>query len=149
MQHLRNIILDAMAAAGAAHLKEELADSLEAFSSYERMSTDAMQLVRAAYKEFHHEGDYYKGHGREFEGERAKSFADAFYVLLERAKGGRQVCCLSMCISCRRACAYAVASDCMQHLTAHRSTHVHQMFASHMGHMVHRIWPLMLRCPSS
>lgn len=47
MQHLRNILIDAMAEAGANLLKDELKESLEAFSAYERMSTEAMQLIRA------------------------------------------------------------------------------------------------------
>lgn len=47
MQHIRNILIDAMAAAAATLLKDELKDSLEAFSAYERMSTDPMQLIRA------------------------------------------------------------------------------------------------------
>lgn len=49
MQHLRNIMLDSMSAAATAHLKETLEDSLADFSSFERMSTDAMQLIRAMY----------------------------------------------------------------------------------------------------
>jgi len=47
MQHLRNIMLDAMSAAATAHLKEVLEDSPADFSSFERMSTDAMQLIHA------------------------------------------------------------------------------------------------------
>lgn len=47
MQHIRNILLDAMAAQAAKVLQQELKDSLEAFSSFERMSTDPMQLIRA------------------------------------------------------------------------------------------------------
>lgn len=66
-QHLRNILLDHMSHEATAQLKDDLGTSLEAFSSFERMSTDPNQLVRAVYKELHHEGDYYKGKGREFE----------------------------------------------------------------------------------
>lgn len=47
MQHLRNILIDAMASGAASMLKDELQDSLEAFAAYERMSTDPMQLIRA------------------------------------------------------------------------------------------------------
>eukprot|EP00966_Prymnesium_polylepis_P065607 1522474-Prymnesium_polylepis.1 len=61
MQHLRNILLAAMSSAATAHLAAELEESLTAFSSFERMSTDIMQLIRAVYKEFHHKGEYAKG----------------------------------------------------------------------------------------
>eukprot|EP00966_Prymnesium_polylepis_P027037 625306-Prymnesium_polylepis.1 len=47
MQHIRNIILDPMAAAAESMLKGELEESLEGFSAFERMSTDAMHLIRA------------------------------------------------------------------------------------------------------
>lgn len=47
MQHLRNIFLDAMSAEATRVLQDELRESLESFSSYERMSTDPMQLIRA------------------------------------------------------------------------------------------------------
>eukprot|EP00966_Prymnesium_polylepis_P327746 7383587-Prymnesium_polylepis.1 len=47
MQHIRNVLLDAMSGSGASFLKDELEESLDAFSSYERMSTDPMQLIRA------------------------------------------------------------------------------------------------------
>eukprot|EP00965_Chrysotila_dentata_P170961 5642582-Pleurochrysis_carterae.AAC.1 len=60
-QHVRNIILAALSAAGAAHLKAQLADSLADFAAYERMSTDINALTRAIYKELHHEGAYAKG----------------------------------------------------------------------------------------
>lgn len=53
-----NILLDSMASEATALLKEELKDSLEAFSAFDRMCTDIMQLIRAVYKEFHHEGEY-------------------------------------------------------------------------------------------
>lgn len=47
MQHLRNILIDAMAASATSLLKDELQESLDAFSAFERMSTDPMQLIRA------------------------------------------------------------------------------------------------------
>ena len=53
-QHLRNIFLKEMSAAQAKHVAEELQPHLDAFSSWERMSTEYSQLLRAAYKEFHH-----------------------------------------------------------------------------------------------
>ena len=46
---MRNIFLDKMASEAAAHLHEELAESLKTFSSYERMATDGMALIRAVY----------------------------------------------------------------------------------------------------
>ena len=48
-----------MTEAACAHLHswDDLEDSLADFSSYERMSTDIMQLIRGSAKEFHHEGD--------------------------------------------------------------------------------------------
>eukprot|EP00966_Prymnesium_polylepis_P237451 5491681-Prymnesium_polylepis.1 len=52
MQHIRNVLLDKMSTASASFLKDELAESLEAFSSYERMSTDPMQLIRAVRPHF-------------------------------------------------------------------------------------------------
>eukprot|EP00965_Chrysotila_dentata_P113065 3735795-Pleurochrysis_carterae.AAC.2 len=67
-QHVRNIILNAMSTAGAAYLKIELEDSLSEFMGFERMSTEMSVLIRAVYKELHHEGDYAKGKGkREFQ----------------------------------------------------------------------------------
>lgn len=90
MQHLRNILLDAMAAEAARVLQDELKDSLEAFSSYERMSTDPMQLIRAVYREFHHQGEYAKGKGKDFEHWRHTSRNSAFFLPFERARGGRQ-----------------------------------------------------------
>lgn len=47
MQHIRNILIDAMANSAASMLKDELQESLEAFAAYERMSTEPMQLIRA------------------------------------------------------------------------------------------------------
>ena len=57
-QHLRNIFLKEMSAAQAKHVAEELQPHLDAFSSWERMSTEYSQLLRAAYKEFHHGNKY-------------------------------------------------------------------------------------------
>eukprot|EP00966_Prymnesium_polylepis_P134522 3109074-Prymnesium_polylepis.1 len=47
MQHLRNVLLAAMSSAATSHLAAELEESLAAFSSFKRMSTDIMQLIRA------------------------------------------------------------------------------------------------------
>ena len=90
MQHLRNILLDAMTAKATKHLQLELEESLNTFSSYERMSTDVMQLIRAVYKELHHTGEYAKGKQREFEHWLLTNHPSAFFMPLERANGGRQ-----------------------------------------------------------
>ena len=47
MQHLRNIMLDAMSTAASAHLKDRLEDSLAEFAFRERMTTDGSALIRA------------------------------------------------------------------------------------------------------
>ena len=49
-QHIRNIFLKAMSTAQSAHVKEKLSEELEAFSNWERMTTDFDQLLRATYK---------------------------------------------------------------------------------------------------
>mmetsp|Transcript_27852 Transcript_27852/g.63932 ORF Transcript_27852/g.63932 Transcript_27852/m.63932 type:complete len:117 (-) Transcript_27852:124-474(-) len=54
------------------------------------MSTEFSQLLRAAYKEFHHGCRYYKGKGREFSAWLLEYHAQDFVVHLERADGGRQ-----------------------------------------------------------
>ena len=64
--HLRNIIINAMASAATAYLKDELRDSLSEFSSFDRMSVDGNDLIRAVFKELHEGGEYAKGKGREF-----------------------------------------------------------------------------------
>lgn len=43
-----------------------------------------------AYKEFHHEGEYAKGKGKEFEYWRRTRHPSAFFMPFERARGGRQ-----------------------------------------------------------
>ena len=59
-QHMRNIFLSEMSSAQAKHVAAELKPHLDDFSSWERMSTEYSQLLRAAYKEFHHGNAYYK-----------------------------------------------------------------------------------------
>ena len=100
MQHMRNFTMDAMAAAAKADLEDGLADSLELFSSYDRMSTDPMALIRAVYKECHPSGKYYKGRGREFEGWRVTDplASKAPFMKLERAEGGRQDLAFDGCV---------------------------------------------------
>ena len=53
-QHMRNIFLKEMSAAQAKHVAEELKPHLDAFTSWDRMTTEYTQLLRAAYKELHH-----------------------------------------------------------------------------------------------
>lgn len=89
-QHMRNIFLENMAEAASDHLKNDLQDALEAFTAYERMSTDGMQLIRAIYKEMHPTGEYYKGKGREFESWRRANHPSALWVPIENAHGSRQ-----------------------------------------------------------
>ena len=79
-----------MSRAATAHLAAELEESMEASSSFERMSTDIMQLIRAVYKEFHHKGEYAKGKQREFGHWLITKHPKAFFMPFERAKGGRQ-----------------------------------------------------------
>jgi hypothetical protein len=64
--HIRNFVIKGMAGAATEKLKLLLEDDLSEFSSFERMSVDAMDLIRAAYKELHPGGAYAKGKGREF-----------------------------------------------------------------------------------
>ena len=64
--HIRNFVIKGMAGAVTEKLKLLLEDDLAEFSSFERMSVDAMDLIRAAYKELHPGGAYAKGKGREF-----------------------------------------------------------------------------------
>ena len=51
---MRNIFLKEMSTAQAAHVAAELKSWLDQFSSWDRMTTEYTQLLRAAYKELHH-----------------------------------------------------------------------------------------------
>ena len=55
--HLRNIVIKAMTTAATDHLKEHLEDSLAEFSSFDRMSVDVMDIIRALFKEIHPSGE--------------------------------------------------------------------------------------------
>eukprot|EP00965_Chrysotila_dentata_P246771 6207365-Pleurochrysis_carterae.AAC.2 len=80
-----------MSAAGTAHLKEQLQESLALFYAFEQMSTGISELIRAIYKEIHHEGNYAKGKGRrEFMPWLLENHGGAPSFPLERADGGRQ-----------------------------------------------------------
>lgn len=76
----------------AQHVAKELQDELKQFASWERMTTDYDQLLRAVYKEFHDGGKYYKGKGADFMSWMNEHYPDAFLMHIERAEGGRQVC---------------------------------------------------------
>lgn len=89
-QHLRNIFLAEMSRSQAAYVANELRPELDTFAGWERMSTDFSQLLRAAFKEFHHSCRYYKGHGRDFNVWLRETYPTAFAIHLERADGGRQ-----------------------------------------------------------
>lgn len=89
-QHMRNIVLSHMSLKQAEHVKAELAVALQQFSSWERMSTEYSQLLRAVYKEFHQGGRYYKGKGADFTSWMLDTHASAFFLHIECADGGRQ-----------------------------------------------------------
>eukprot|EP00966_Prymnesium_polylepis_P330697 7386316-Prymnesium_polylepis.1 len=66
-QHGRNTMINAMIIAQTESLKEELSDSLAEFNSFDRMSTDVNDLIRATGKELHAGQEYALGKGREAE----------------------------------------------------------------------------------
>ena len=66
-QHGRNTMINAMINAQTESLKDELADSLGEFNSFDRMSTDVNDLIRATGKEMHAGQAYALGKGRESE----------------------------------------------------------------------------------
>ena len=88
--HLRNIIVNAMATAATDMLKDALEDDLAEFSSFDRMSVDGMDLIRSAYKELHPGGAYAKGKGRESQAWRKQVYPSAMWVPIYNAKGSRQ-----------------------------------------------------------
>ena len=89
-QHLRNIIINQMQLKTTESLKAKLADSLAEFTSFDRMSVDANDLIRSIYKELHGGGAYAKGKGREFIAWVKKHYPAAIWMPLERAEGARQ-----------------------------------------------------------
>ena len=88
--HLRNIIINAMSISATDMLKDTLADDLDEFSSFDRMSVDGMDLIRAIYKEMHPGQEYAKGKGREALAWVKKMFPSAMWVPFTNAKGSRQ-----------------------------------------------------------
>ena len=89
-QHLRNIIIDAMAAKGDEVVKQKLSDDLAEFSSYERVDPTGGCVIIGAFKQFHHGGEYCKGRGRESEVWRKQNHKSALFLRFERAVGNRQ-----------------------------------------------------------
>jgi hypothetical protein len=89
-QHLRNIMIDAMAAKGDELLKLKLQDDLAEFSAAERIEPDGGSVIRSSFKQFHKGGEYCKGRGRESEAWRKSNKKDALYLPFERAVGNRQ-----------------------------------------------------------
>ena len=89
-QHMRNIIINAMANGATEHLQVELEDDLAEFSSFDRMSVDCMDLIRAIFKELHAGGEYAKGKGKEFWAWVEKNCPSELVMAFERANGSRQ-----------------------------------------------------------
>jgi hypothetical protein len=89
-QHLRNIMIDAMAAKGDEVVKERLRDDLTEFSAYERIEPEGGSVIRSAFKQFSPGGEYAKGRGREFKVNRIKHHASKLFIPFERALGSRQ-----------------------------------------------------------
>ena len=87
--HLRNIVINAMMIKATEYLNAELADDLSTFSSFDRVSLEGIDWIRAAYKEFHGGGEYAKGKGREFIAWLHEHHADAFFMPLENTHGTR------------------------------------------------------------
>eukprot|EP00966_Prymnesium_polylepis_P182599 4230608-Prymnesium_polylepis.1 len=71
-------------------LKDELRDDLQEFSSFDRMTADVNDLIRAASKELHAGQAYAKGKGREGEAWRLSEERTHAHLPYERAEGSRQ-----------------------------------------------------------
>ena len=89
-QHLRNIVINAMQLQQNESLKEELQDDLQEFASFDRMTADVNDLIRAASKELHAGQSYAKGKGREGEAWRKSEERAHVHLPYERAEGSRQ-----------------------------------------------------------
>lgn len=89
-QHLRNIFLAEMSRAQAKHVEAEMKAELDTFASWERITTEFSQLLRASFKEFHHSCRYYKGNGRAYYVWLRETYPTSFAIHFERAEGGRQ-----------------------------------------------------------
>ena len=74
-------------------VREWVAESLELFSSYERVDPKGDGVIRASFKDFHAGGEYCKGHGREFWVWARKHYPKELKELIlafERVLGNRQ-----------------------------------------------------------
>lgn len=89
-QHLRNIIINSQQHAATELLTEKLQESLAEFSSFDRMSVDGNDLIRAIFKELHGGGEYAKGKGREFVAWLKKHYPDCKFLAFVCANGSRQ-----------------------------------------------------------
>jgi len=101
-QHLRNIIVSAMATKGDQLVNEWVSESLEFFSSYERVDPKGGGVIRASFKDFHHGGEYcheFKHHGREFKVFGETRYPSALILAFERALGNRQDLDFDGCIA--------------------------------------------------
>ena len=97
-QHLRNILIAAMSDAANTFLKDQLSESLEQFSSYERIEVEGEKMIRAAFNQFHHGGEYAKGRGREFEAWRKRMHKSSMWIPFCRAMGSRQDLAFDGCV---------------------------------------------------
>jgi hypothetical protein len=75
---------------GTEYLTTKLADDLALFSSFDRVSLEGIDWIRAAYKEFHGGGEYAKGKGREFVAWLKEHHPAEFFMPFENAHGTRQ-----------------------------------------------------------
>ena len=90
-QHMRNIVIDAMAAKGDEMLRLEVADDLATFSAFERIEPEGGSMIHACFKHFHHGGEYHHGRGREYTVWCEKpGFASRLLPRFERSCGNRQ-----------------------------------------------------------
>ena len=92
-QHLRNIIIEAMAKAGDAYIKLKLEEdgSLAEFCPSERMEVEGSSLIRSTYKYFNEYAEYHFGRSIEFKVWRVKHHKSKLFIPFERALGARQV----------------------------------------------------------
>ena len=89
--HLRNIIIKAMAEKATEFLQGRLGDDLDNFSSFERMSVDPMDAIRSACKELHPEGEYAKGKGREAEATRKRNHPSDLWLPIFNGVGNSRM----------------------------------------------------------
>ena len=88
-QHLRNIVIDAMAVKGDQVLREAVVRDLDMFDAYERIEPDGGSMIHATFKHLHHKGEYEHGRGREYKVWRRTDAASACLPGLERSSGNR------------------------------------------------------------